>query len=222
MVSGYDLRINLSHFIGKSYEKEVMNKINSYILVLLGCLISLTVYGQDVIRSQVLPVDSDGDGVIDELDECYKTAPGAKVDERGCYITLTEVKEINLEINFDVDSAVVKPEYLGKIEEVVTFMNEYPLTRVTIEGHTDSDAGNAYNKALSERRAKSVAGLLVKRYEIPNIRVTAIGFGEEKPLVANDSPENKFKNRRVVAFIRAIEKEPTAKCDCDESIKKSQ
>ncbi|MGH1486345.1 MAG: OmpA family protein [Cellvibrionaceae bacterium] len=196
-----------------------MNKNNGFIAIIFCSLFFSFANAQSIVEKQVLPVDSDNDGVIDSLDKCYKTAAGAKVDEHGCYISITEVKEINLNINFDVDSAVVKPEYFGKISEVATFMTEYPLTRATIEGHTDSDADNAYNKALSQRRAGSVARLLVTRYNIPVIRVTAVGFGEEQPLVPNNSPENKFTNRRVVAFIRSIDKEPASGC-CDKKAKK--
>ena len=49
-----------------------------------------------------------------------------------------------------------------------------------------------------------VSRILVKRYGIPAVRVTAIGFGEDKPLVVDSAIQNKRKNRRVVAVIRTI------------------
>ena len=154
---------------------------------------------------QYLPVDSDNDGVVDDQDECYKTTAGAVVDERGCYLLVTDTQSVRLNINFAFDSSVVKPDYFSEIEPIAEFMQQYPLTRVIIEGHSDSDGPAAYNKNLSQRRAQAVARVLVERYNITAQRVTAIGFGEERPLVANDTPTNKFKNRRVVAVIFATE-----------------
>lgn len=180
-----------------------MKKKMSFILILLNALFLSSAMAEEI-KPQVLPVDSDNDGVIDEIDECYKTEAGAKVDERGCYVNLKETMEITLNTNFSVNSSTVLPKYFPDIENVADFMKQHPRTRVVIEGHTDSDGSNAHNKTLSQRRANAVAEVLIRRYGIAANRVTAAGFGEERPLVKNDSIENKYKNRRVVAVIKAI------------------
>jgi len=156
------------------------------------------------IQSQSLPVDSDLDGVIDEIDECYKTAAGVKVDSVGCPLVVKDLRQINLNINFDYDSAVVKPEFYSEVERVAFFMRENPTTRVIIEGHSDSDGAAAYNKTLSSKRAQAVAKVLVTKFGINVLRVTAVGFGEDRPLVSNDTTANKSKNRRVVAAVRTL------------------
>jgi OOP family OmpA-OmpF porin len=180
--------------------------MNRYLLWgVLGILLSTMTLADEIIQKQYLPVDSDADGIVDDRDECYKTPVGTTVDARGCPVIVQDVKEITLNINFAFNSAVVRPEYFPEVEKVARFMKAHPLTRVTIEGHTDSDGANTYNKTLSTKRAQAVAKLLVSRYEITAVRVTAIGFGEDRPLVANDTAENKFKNRRVIAFIRSLE-----------------
>ena len=80
------------------------------------------------------PIDSDKDGVIDCLDKCPGTPEGAKVDKDGCTIWVS----IRLNVEFDFDKAIVKPEYYDEIKRVADFMNAYPNLKTTIEGHTDS------------------------------------------------------------------------------------
>lgn len=173
-------------------------------LVIVSASMSFFAHGSEIIHKQFLPVDSDGDSVIDEVDECHETAVGANVDGRGCYINTRDIHKITLNIHFAFDSSVVKPEYFSEVKQVADFMQTHRLTRVLIEGHTDSDGTSAYNRALSHRRAQSVARVLVERYKIPMVRVTATGFGEDRPLVDNNTAQNKQKNRRVVAVIRAV------------------
>lgn len=156
------------------------------------------------IEPQYLPVDTDLDGVLDENDECYKTPVGVRVDEIGCPVIEKNLQELLLKINFAYDSAIIDPEFYSEVEQVAIFMRNNPTTRVIIEGHTDSDGSASYNKGLSKKRAQSAAKMLVERFDIASVRVTAIGFGEERPLVENNTAENKAINRRVVAVIRTL------------------
>jgi len=134
--------------------------------------------------------DSDGDGVIDSLDKCPNTPKGVAVDKHGCPII------INLNINFDFDSAEIKPEFLPKIKEVVEFLKANPAYKAEIQGHTDSIGSAAYNKKLSEKRAKAVYEVMVKMGIDPS-RLTYVGYGEERPIADNSTPEGRAKNRRV-------------------------
>ncbi len=149
----------------------------------------------------VLPVDSDGDGVYDDKDKCPGSAAGAKVDADGCYVMLKENVEVKLNIVFDNAAAVVKPQFMSEIEKVAKFLTDYPLTNVVVEGHTD-DVGKAdYNQRLSQKRAQSVADVLVKNYGIAASRVTAMGYGKNKPIASNKTPDGRQQNRRVVAVV---------------------
>lgn len=134
--------------------------------------------------------DSDGDGVIDSLDKCPNTPKGVAVDKHGCPII------INLNINFDFDSAEIKPEFLPKIKEVVEFLKANPAYKAEIQGHTDSIGSAAYNKKLSEKRAKAVYEVMVKMGIDPS-RLTYVGYGEERPIADNSTSEGRAKNRRV-------------------------
>lgn len=145
--------------------------------------------------------DSDGDGVPDSRDKCPDTPRRYKVDSDGCPQEMTESVSTDMKINFDFDSDVVKEEFYPEVRRVAEFMNQYLNTRVTIEGHTDSIGTDSYNKALSQRRADAVRNALIQRMNIEPERVTAVGYGEERPVADNSTDAGRAANRRVVAEI---------------------
>jgi OmpA-OmpF porin, OOP family len=100
-------------------------------------------------------------------------------------------------IHFDVNSATIRPESSGTLEEIGTMLQEHPDLRIAIEGHTDGDGDEASNQDLSERRAASVKDYLVARYGIDAGRLESAGFGESRPVAPNDTAEGKQQNRRV-------------------------
>lgn len=140
------------------------------------------------------PKDSDNDGVLDTLDKCPNTMVGASVDNTGC-MTL-----VNLNINFDTDSAVIKDSYNSRIVEFANMMKNNTNLKATIEAHTDSVGSNKYNQKLSERRATSTVEAL-KALDVDSSRLTAIGYGETKPVATNKTAEGRAENRRVTAVI---------------------
>ncbi len=109
---------------------------------------------------------------------------------------LTDGKFVTTGIKFDVNKASLKPESMGTINYIVKMMQDHPELKFSIEGHTDSDGDDAANLKLSEARAKVVMDKLIE-LGISKDRLTYKGLGESKPLVANDTPENKAQNRRV-------------------------
>jgi len=136
-------------------------------------------------------VDSDGDGVCDEADKCPGTPAGTKVDSVGCPLEQT------LKLLFDFDSAELRPESITELERVVKFMGDVPFAKALVEGHTDSVGSDAYNLALSDRRAKSVFDYLSSRGVDP-ARLSSIGHGEAKPIADNATAEGRQLNRRVM------------------------
>jgi len=82
-------------------------------------------------------------------------------------------------------------------------MQKYPETQVTIEGHTDSRGSAEYNRNLSQQRADAIAGILKDRFGVPAARVTAIAYGESRPIDTNDTAEGRQRNRRVVGVVEA-------------------
>ncbi|TVZ41741.1 OOP family OmpA-OmpF porin [Alteromonadaceae bacterium 2753L.S.0a.02] len=155
------------------------------------------------VDSMGCPIDTDGDGVFDYLDQCPGTGANLKVDDKGCPMSLSETVSIDLKVNFDSNSDVVKPEYFSEIQKVADFMSQYANTQVTIEGHTDTSGAASYNKSLSQKRADAVAQVLISQFNVDSSRVSAIGYGEEKPIADESTREGRMANRRVVAVVSA-------------------
>ena len=146
-------------------------------------------------------LDADKDGVADHLDACPNSTAGSKVDAKGCYVVLKEAKSIRLDVQFASNSTVVNAKYFPQIKKVAAFLKEYPKASVVIEGHTDDSGSAAYNQSLSEKRAQAIATVLTTELGVAANRVSAIGYGEEKPLLNNNTAANREANRRVVAII---------------------
>jgi OOP family OmpA-OmpF porin len=139
-------------------------------------------------------IDPDGDGVCDPYDKCPGTPAGYRVDADGCPITVS----ITLDVKFDFDKAVVKPQYRSEVEKAATFLSQHPGSTAVVEGHTDSRGADAYNQRLSERRANAVRDYLVSQFGIDSNRVTAVGYGESRPIADNNTDAGRAQNRRVV------------------------
>lgn len=103
---------------------------------------------------------------------------------------------IALYINFDTGKSDIKPESQGTIDQIAELLTSNPDLKVSIEGHTDNVGTAAANKALSEARAKSVMKAVVAA-GVPAAQVSAVGWGQEKPVADNRSEDGRAKNRRV-------------------------
>lgn len=148
-------------------------------------------------------LDSDGDGVADNKDNCPATPVGRAVDENGCKFVLTSTEEIRLEIHFASESDVITQEHYAEIEKVATFLKQYGGVNTVIEGHTDNRGADAYNTVLSKRRAEAVVKVLTDHFGIEPNRVSALGYGEARPIATNDTKAGRLSNRRVVAVMAA-------------------
>lgn len=143
------------------------------------------------VNSTGCPLDTDGDGVIDGSDDCPNTPMGQAVNERGCHVIFS------LEgVNFAYDKSDLTATATGKLNEAVKMLKDSPAINVKIEGHTDSRGSDAYNMALSQRRAETVVNFLVNHGIAAN-RVSASGMGEGSPVASNDTDAGRAQNRRV-------------------------
>ncbi|WP_028237812.1 OmpA family protein [Stutzerimonas azotifigens] len=114
-----------------------------------------------------------------------------------------EVVRVELDVKFDFDRAQVREESYAEIKNLADFMQQYPQTSTTVEGHTDSVGTDQYNQRLSERRANAVRDVLVNQYGLESNRVNAIGYGESRPVADNATEEGRQINRRVEAEVEA-------------------
>jgi outer membrane protein OmpA-like peptidoglycan-associated protein len=108
------------------------------------------------------------------------------------------------DILFDFNSAALRFESQQTLRDLATNFQRYPDETVSVEGHTDNIGSPEYNQGLSERRAYSVRDYLVNQGVQPS-RVSAIGYGENRPKATNNTPEGRQLNRRVEIHIRATQ-----------------
>lgn len=150
----------------------------------------------------VAPVDTDGDGVTDDLDQCPNTAAGVAVDAKGCPVQLTEDLQLELRVFFDTNKSNIKDQYKPEVAKVADALTTYKDATAKIEGHTDNTGPRKLNERLSLARANSVKSMLVSDYGIAATRIETQGFAWDKPIAPNDTVEGRAMNRRVYAVIQ--------------------
>jgi len=103
---------------------------------------------------------------------------------------------IALYINFDTGKWDLKADGTATVAEIVKMLKSAPALKIAIEGHTDNVGQAAANKTLSEKRAQSVMAAVVAGGIDPK-RLSAAGFGSERPVADNRGEDGRAKNRRV-------------------------
>ena len=119
--------------------------------------------------------------VIRSQDVCQDLISGLKGNDR---------------VNFRYGKADIDPSSFAMLNKLAGAIKRCPDFVVRVEGHTDSDGGDAYNLRLSDLRAGTVAAYLQDQ-NVPAANVTAQGFGETNPIASNATAEGKAQNRRI-------------------------
>ncbi|WP_300378084.1 OmpA family protein [Henriciella sp.] len=122
-----------------------------------------------------------------------------QVERQGDQIAMTMPSSVT----FAVDSADLKPEFYGPLNEVAATLVNYPRTAVDVVGHASADGPDDYNQRLSERRANSVANYLTSQGVQP-VRIQARGMGESQPIASNDTQAGRAANRRVEVLLTPV------------------
>ncbi len=185
--------------------------------------------GEEVLEYKTDPLNPDSDWDLlkdgEEVNK-YKTDPlKADTDDGG----VTDGHEVledgtdpldgaddlvlyTLNINFDTDSAEIKPRYFDDINIIGKVLKRNEGSTAVIEGHADKRKTSSapYNKKLSLRRARSIKSYLVKRLGIAENRLTSKGYGFERPIAPNDPETGNPENRRVEVYIRGVDKDKEA------------
>ena len=99
-------------------------------------------------------------------------------------------------ITFPVDRFDIQPQFQSTLNQVAQTLASYDQTNIDVMGHTDSTGSDAYNQALSERRAQAVSDYL-STHRVARARMGIRGYGESQPIASNDTEEGKAQNRRV-------------------------
>jgi hypothetical protein len=99
-------------------------------------------------------------------------------------------------LHFDSDKAIIQPESKSLLDDIATALKNFPDWQLRIVGHTDSTADPQHNLQLSVDRALAIKAALVERGIDPRRLMTA-GFGENRPIASNATPDGRALNRRV-------------------------
>ncbi|PVX47859.1 outer membrane protein OmpA-like peptidoglycan-associated protein [Flavobacterium sp. 103] len=142
--------------------------------------------------------DTDGDGVTDNVDRC--PSEKGNIIDKGCPtiapVDVKKIADIAGKLFFENGSAELKISSYVQLDYLVVILKRYNATDLQIGGHTDNVGGDLANIDLSKQRAESVKTYLISK-GIPETRLTALGFGDGKPIADNKTASGRAKNRRV-------------------------
>lgn len=99
-------------------------------------------------------------------------------------------------IQFDEGKSTLKNETMSGLENLFLILKQNSSINIELEGHTDNVGSPEQNMILSQNRTLAIKNYLIKK-GIEMNRISAVGYGDTKPLVPNSTDENKQKNRRV-------------------------
>jgi len=133
--------------------------------------------------------------------EMQRDLEGAEVQRIGEGIKIT----FDSGILFDIDKSDLRPVSQTNLADLAKILNKYPDTNILIEGHTDNTGSDEHNMTLSNDRAQAVA-FYMATLEVKSARFSTAGYGETQPIVTNDTPEGRQKNRRVDIAVIANDK----------------
>ena len=143
-------------------------------------------------------LDTDGDGVPDYEDLCPTIA--GDVSTSGCPEVKREVRTILNKamqgIQFENGKSTIKKTSYNILDQVAKVFIENPNYIVEVQGHTDNVGNYQQNLILSEKRAQAVRDYLVKKGVDAN-KITAHGYGSDRPIAGNETKEGRAQNRRV-------------------------
>ncbi|GAA0713789.1 OmpA family protein [Aquimarina litoralis] len=142
--------------------------------------------------------DKDGDGVLDKDDNCPDVA--GTVANNGCPEVTEEIQktlnEYAAQVLFDSGKSTIKDQSVKVLNDIIAILKEYPTAKFTVEGHTDSQGAAKANQRLSDSRANAVKTFLTEN-GIDQFRLSAVGYGEERPIASNKTRKGRAQNRRV-------------------------
>lgn len=142
-------------------------------------------------------VDTDKDGVADNIDNCPDSALVYRVDSQGCTLMESQSADFSLVIYFQHDSSRIPVKYQEQLQALAAFIQKYNVANLKVYGHSSSKGPSAYNLKLSKRRALSVAKVLTTDYAIDENIIEAIGKGETQLLDNANTEQADNKNRRM-------------------------
>ena len=197
-----------------------MNTLLRSILVVLISVLTLSACQTHDLSNQkaqtinlpiiLINLDSEGDGVPDDLDQCPNMTENVVVDERGCpeitsLIGMPPMMEYRA--FFTKDSSELLPQYHDELDRVAEQMNNYDTATMKIEAHVSKDEVNKastsmlQSNSLAKNRALIVKNYLVLNHKIESSRLTTLDCGIKGSIAPSDTEEGRSMNRRVYSLV---------------------
>ncbi|MBZ0269711.1 OmpA family protein, partial [bacterium] len=98
---------------------------------------------------------------------------------------------------FPVGSAEIRPDNFALLSRIRQVLARFPNSSIAIEGHTDATGSDETNQALSQKRADAVREYLLATMSVDPGTVSAVGFGESRPIANNETADGRARNRRI-------------------------
>ena len=155
----------------------------------------------------MVSLDSDSDGVPDELDQCPSTPENVVVDDRGCPFTMPGVSlKMEYRAFFAKGSSELASKYQVELDKVAARMKEYDTATMIIEGSISENEINdgdsiAKSNTLAKNRALMVKNYLSLKHDIEPSRLTTLNCEARAPIAPNNTEEGKTFNRRVYGLL---------------------
>lgn len=134
------------------------------------------------------------DGTQDGLKHVQRDFEDAAVTDRGITVTFDS------DVLFPLNSSYLTDQAKEELDKLMDILVEYPDASLIVDGHTDATGTEEYNQWLSEKRAESVKKYAVDKGLVED-RISTHGYGQTKPIAANNTKEGRQKNRRVEVTI---------------------
>lgn len=166
-------------------------------------------------------IDSDGDGLPDNLDRCPNTQENAVVDERGCHITTGPDRRLKVEHRafFAKGSSELLPRYQDELDTIAKRMDEHKTAIMHIEGNIsesemDNNSLTTQANTLGQNRAMIIKNYLIMKHKVAAERIMTYDCGTKIQVAPNDTLEGRHMNRRVYTIVT----EPTVTEPTEEDI----
>ena len=181
------------------------------VLALMGCQTNDLSYQTSQIINipkVMVNLDSDGDGVPDELDQCPGTPYNIVVDPNGCPASLLpDENSFKMEARafYNENSSEIKSQYYEELNRLGERMQQRSDAISIMDGHISKREDHTTNQTLSRKRVEGVKNYLILKYKIDPNRIKTFYYGSERPIAPDDNAEGSELNQRVYVMISNAE-----------------
>lgn len=141
--------------------------------------------------------------LTDLKQHCGRGSPGSDIDAIGAIGSALRLT-LDSGVVFDFNQSVLTANSINKLADVITQLQAYPKSRITIAGHTDNKGADDYNMQLSQQRANAVSEYISQHLSDSRALIKAVGYGERQPTATNETEAGRQINRRVEIIVMPV------------------